>query len=236
MARKKAPRRKPATLNRAVAFHRFHRVLRARWRVPARRRQHRTHRGFVETKARQDDRLHGLFVPAGKAANAAETAVRSSANGAVRIGARAVTTRSRPGLSGRSRIASRNASRNRRRERFRPTARPSERGADTARRTASIPLGRERMAKYRCWSGVPSLLAAARSALRRRRAASTNAFALDDGESLAATRAARGEHTAPAGRPHARAKTVHARTTAGFRLISALHGRVPSPAGNRANT
>src|SRR5439155_23746238 len=71
------------------------------------------------------------------------------------------------------------------------------------------------------------------SASRRRRAASTNDAALDDGEALAATRAARGEHTTTAGRPHARAKSMHARTSAGLRLVGALQGRVPSPAGTK---
>src|ERR1700694_283904 len=65
---------------------------------------------------------------------------------------------------------------------------------------------------------------------RRRRAASTNDAALDDGEALAATRAARGEHSTAAGGPHARAKPMHARTSAGLRLIGSLQGRVPSPA------
>src|SRR6267143_447923 len=68
------------------------------------------------------------------------------------------------------------------------------------------------------------------SASRRKRAASTNNAALDDGEALAATRAARGEHSTAAGSLHARAKSMHARTSAGLRLIGALQGRVPSPA------
>src|SRR6267143_6237120 len=68
------------------------------------------------------------------------------------------------------------------------------------------------------------------SASRRRRAASTNDAALDDGEALAAARATRGEHTTTAGGPHARAKPMHTRTSTGLRLIGALQGRVPSPA------
>src|SRR6266849_9390045 len=71
------------------------------------------------------------------------------------------------------------------------------------------------------------------SASRRRRAASTTEAALDDGEALAATRAARGEHTTTAGCAHARAKPMHARASAGLRLIGALQGRVPSPAGTK---
>src|SRR6266849_9069851 len=71
------------------------------------------------------------------------------------------------------------------------------------------------------------------SALRRRRAASTNDATLDDGEALAATRAAGGEHSTAAGGPHARAKPMYARTSAGLRLIGALQGRVPSPAGTK---
>src|SRR6059036_3036006 len=99
------------------------------------------------------------------------------------------------------------------------TPRATERGADTARRITDNPFGRARTRKSECWSFIPSLHTAAISAFRRRRAASTNAAALDDGESLAATRAARGEHTAPARGTHARTKTVHARTAAGLRLI-----------------
>ena len=72
------------------------------------------------------------------------------------------------------------------------------------------PLGRARNEKNACCDLRPSLRTAAMSALRRKRAASTHANALDDGESLAATRAARGEDTPTAGRLHARAKTVHA--------------------------
>src|SRR5213594_1077863 len=60
------------------------------------------------------------------------------------------------------------------------------------------------------------------SASRRRRAASTNDRALDDGEALAAARATRGEHSTAAGAPHARAKPMHARASAGLRLIGAL--------------
>src|SRR2546426_10948955 len=67
------------------------------------------------------------------------------------------------------------------------------------------------------------------SASRRRRAASTNDAALDDGEALAAARATRGEHSTTAGCPHARAKPMHTRTSAGLWLIGALQGRVPSP-------
>src|SRR5256885_2122032 len=68
------------------------------------------------------------------------------------------------------------------------------------------------------------------SASRRRRAASTNDAALDDGEALAAARAARGKHSTAAGGPHARSESMHTRTSAGLRLIGALQGRVPSPA------
>src|SRR2546423_1824650 len=60
------------------------------------------------------------------------------------------------------------------------------------------------------------------SASRRRRAASTNDAALDDGEALAAARAARGKHSTAAGGPHARSESMHTRTSAGLRLIGAL--------------
>jgi len=62
-----------------------------------------------------------------------------------------------------------------------------------------------------------------------------NVAALDDGESLATTRATRGEDTAAAGRLHPGAKSMYARATTGLWLIRALHDRVPSPLGNRAN-
>src|SRR5437588_683220 len=90
----------------------------------------------------------------------------------------------------------------------------------------------EQVGVYRQAGGSIGLTAAL-SASRRRAAASTKSEALDDGEALAATRAARGEHTTTAGRPHARAKSVHTRTSAGLRLIGALQGRVPSPAGTK---
>src|SRR5437016_6023449 len=124
-------------------------------------------------------------------------------------------------------ISTRKASRRRRLARFRATDRPRVRGAVTAWRITFAPFGRARNEKSSCCSRRPSLRTAAMSAFRRKRAASTHANALDDSESLAATRATRGEDTPTASRLHARAKTMHARTTAGLRLIGALHDRGP---------
>src|SRR5216117_283003 len=236
MAGGQALQREPAAAGDAVTLDRPHGVFRAGWRVPAGCREHRTHGALVEAKGRQDQGLHRSDDRAAIVASAAAAASRSLACGADPTGGRATMIRSQPARCSRSRITVRNASRTRRRARFRATPRPMERGAETARRIVVNPFGRARTAKSECWSFIPSLHTAAISAFRRRRAASMNAAALDDGEALAATRAARGEHTTSACGTHARTKTVHARTTAGLRLISALHGRVPSPAGNKAIT
>jgi hypothetical protein len=65
------------------------------------------------------------------------------------------------------------------------------------------------------------------SSLRRSRAASITCVALRDGETLPATRTARRQDLAAAGRLHPRTEAVHASPTAGLRLIGALHDRVP---------
>src|SRR2546427_1714837 len=236
MTRGKALHREPPAPCDAVALDRLHRVFRARRRVTAGGREHRAHGALVEAESCQHQDLHRSEDLAAIVARAAAAASCSSACGADATGGRATTMRSHPAPRSRSRITARNASRTRRRARLRATPRPTERGADTARRITDNPFGRARTRKSECWSFIPSLHTAAISAFRRRRAASMNAAALNDGEALAATRAARGEHTTSACGTHARTKTVHARTTAGLRLISALHGRVPSPAGNKAIT